>query len=101
MFSLDPDVGKQGLGDARLATWEWIADSDELRWTSGQTEIYSLPSSKLNTTAAWHSIVHPDDRERVRRAAQRAIETESGFPEQFPLDGQDGNRLGMIGDART
>jgi diguanylate cyclase (GGDEF)-like protein/PAS domain S-box-containing protein len=100
MFSLDPDTIAQALGDARLATWEWIPSSDELRWTSGQTEIYFRPSSELNCSAAWEAIVHPDDRERLRHAAEHALATETGFQEQFRVKGKPGNDLWIFGYAR-
>jgi len=77
MFSLDPEIVAHALGDARFATWEWDPSSDELRWTSGQIEIYARPSSEINSTQAWESIVHPEDRERVRRAAEHALATET------------------------
>jgi diguanylate cyclase (GGDEF)-like protein/PAS domain S-box-containing protein len=97
MFSLDPEIVSHALADARIATWEWTAATDELRWTSGQTEIYSRPSRELNTGAAWNSIVHPDDLERVHSATRRALETEAGFREQFRVFGKDGKILWIFG----
>ena len=101
MFSLDPEIVRNSLGDARIATWEWIPSSDTLRWTSGQSEIYSRPSSEINSSSAWSALVHPDDRERVRNAVQTAIETETGFQEQFRVIGPDGNFLWIFGYARV
>ena len=62
MFSLDPEIVRQSLGEARIATWEWIPSSDTLRWTSGQSEIYSRPSSEIDSSKAWAALVHPEDR---------------------------------------
>jgi len=101
MFSFDPEFVARALVDAQIATWEWIESTDELRWTSGQTEIYSRPSSELNTGAAWESIVHPDDLERLIGALRRALETETGFREQFRVAGKDGNRLWIFGYGRA
>jgi diguanylate cyclase (GGDEF)-like protein/PAS domain S-box-containing protein len=101
MFSLDPEIVAQALGDARFATWEWNPSSDELRWTSGQIEIYSRPSNEINSTQAWESIVHPEDRDRVRRAAEHALATETGFREQFRVQGKQGDFLWIFGYAKV
>lgn len=101
MFSLDPEIIALALGSARLATWEWIPATDELHWTSGQTEIYSRPASELKSSRAWSEIVHPDDSERVRLAAERALATETGFREQFRVKGRDGAILWIFGYARV
>jgi diguanylate cyclase (GGDEF)-like protein/PAS domain S-box-containing protein len=101
MFSLDPDIVAQALGDSRIATWEWIPASDELRWTSGQTEIYSRPSIEINSSATWEAIVYPEDRTQLRSAAQRALETETGFREQFRVTGSNGTIRWIYGYARV
>ena len=99
MFSLDPEIVRQTLGDARIATWEWFPSSDTLRWTSGQSEIYSRPSSEIDSSKAWAALVHPEDRERLRIAVQTAIETETGFREQFRVVGSNGRILWIFGYA--
>jgi len=101
MFSLDPDIVAHALVDARIATWEWHSSTDELRWTSGQTEIYGRPSSELNTGTAWESIVHPDDLERLRVGLRRALEAETGFREQFRVAGKGGKLLWVFGYGRV
>lgn len=101
MFSLDPEMVSRALGDTRIATWEWTPSPDSLHWTSGQTEIYSRPSAEINSSTAWEAIVHPDDRLRVRAAAERALETETGFREQFRVMGLDGRILWIFGYARV
>lgn len=101
LFTFDPEMISSALGSARLATWEWNPVTDELRWTSGQAEIYSRPAAEINSSAAWAEIVHPEDGERVRIAAVRALETETGFREQFRVKGRDGQILWIFGYARV
>jgi diguanylate cyclase (GGDEF)-like protein/PAS domain S-box-containing protein len=101
MFSLDPEIVASALGNARLATWEWIASSDTLRWTSGQAEIYSRPSREINCTAAWQALIHPDDAERVQKAVEVALANRSGFREQFRVRGEQGKVLWIFGHARV
>jgi diguanylate cyclase (GGDEF)-like protein/PAS domain S-box-containing protein len=99
VFSFNPETVALALGNAQLATWEWIASTDELRWTSGQTETYSRPASEINSSVAWFALVHPDDRDRLRLATERALETETGFREQFHVEGKDGKILWIFGYA--
>jgi diguanylate cyclase (GGDEF)-like protein/PAS domain S-box-containing protein len=88
MDSFDPEIIALALGSARLATWEWNPITDELKWTSGETEIYARPASEINSSAAWAALVHPDDRDRIRQAALSALESETGFYEQFRVEGK-------------
>src|ERR1700677_3839620 len=100
MFSLDPEIVALALGSARLATWEWNPSTDELRWTSGQSEIYSQPAIEINSSEVWNAIVHPEDRQRIRFAAEKALETETGFREQFRVIGRNGENLWIFGYAK-
>jgi len=99
MFSLDPEIVALALDSARMATWEWIPSTDQLRWTSGQAAIYSRPSTEINSSAAWTALIHPDDRERVRLAVKCALETETGFREHFRVSGKDEVTLWIFGYA--
>jgi diguanylate cyclase (GGDEF)-like protein/PAS domain S-box-containing protein len=101
MFSLDPELAALALGDARLATWEWIVASDEFRWTSGHSEIYSYPVGGTKPSLDWVSVVHPSDRRRVRQAALRAVEYDAGFREQFRVQGADGKYLWILSYAQV
>src|SRR5664279_908203 len=97
MFSLEPQIVALALKSARLVTWEWDATADELRWTSGQSEIYSWPVAEINSSLAWSELVHADDRERLQRAVGHALETESEFHEQFRIAGKDGRVIWILG----
>ena len=99
--SVDLQLVALAQGDGRLATWEWIASTDELRWTSGQTEIYSRPANEINSTAAWSALVHPDDREHLRAAVERALASGTGFQERFRVAGKNGEILWIFGHARV
>jgi len=100
-FGLDPEIVAVALGNARLATWEWDVATDQLRWTSGQAEIYSRPAQEINSSSAWAALVYYEDRDRVRLAAEHALETQTGFREQFRVAGKDGGLLWILGYARV
>src|ERR1035438_4644565 len=101
MLTPDPHVFASAQRNARLATWEWIPSTNELRWTSGQSEIYSRPVANVNTSQAWAAIVHPDDRARIANAVERALESRTGFHERFRVSGKDGKTLWILGHAQV
>jgi len=87
--------------DPRIATWEWIVSTDELHWTSGQSEIYSQPTSEINSASAWESLVHPEDRERLRNAVESAVLAGTWFSERFRVTGKDGKLRWIFGHAKV
>ncbi len=97
MYSLDPQAVASAFGNSQLLTWGWNPDWDELHWTSQQTEIYGYSASEINSSAAWFAIVHPDDRERVRLATERALQSVPGFREHFRVITKDGKILWILG----
>jgi diguanylate cyclase (GGDEF)-like protein/PAS domain S-box-containing protein len=101
MFALDPQLVALAQENTRTATWEWTEATDELRWTSGQSEIYSRPAHEINSTKAWESLVHPDDRERLRSAVEDALRNGTGYRERFRVAGKDGATLWILGYAQV
>jgi len=97
MFTLDPQAVASAFGYSQLATWEWNPSTDEFRWTSGQANAYSYPATEINSSKAWFAIVHPEDRERVRLATERALQTMPGFREHFRVCCKDGQILWILG----
>jgi diguanylate cyclase (GGDEF)-like protein/PAS domain S-box-containing protein len=101
MLALDPQLVALAQENTRTATWEWIEATDELRWTSGQSEIYSRPAHEINCTEAWESLVHPEDLERLRSAVDNALRTGTGYRERFRVAGRDGVTLWILGYAQV
>jgi diguanylate cyclase (GGDEF)-like protein/PAS domain S-box-containing protein len=97
MPSLDPRAVASAFGYSQLATWEWNPSTDELRWTSGQSEVYAYPVAELNSTGTWSAIVHPDDRDRVARAAEHSLHAGQGFREHFRIYTKDGRIVWILG----
>lgn len=100
MFSLDPRLVALAEGSGKMATWEWNPATDELCWTSGQAEIYSSSGLELNSSLAWESIVHPQDRQKLRAAVESALVNNTGFRERFRVTGSDGGVLWILGYGR-
>jgi diguanylate cyclase (GGDEF)-like protein/PAS domain S-box-containing protein len=98
-----PEIQLGGFagGDPRIATWEWIVATDELRWTSAQTEIYSQPVSEINSSSAWASLVNPEDIGRLREAVESALRAGTWFSERFRVAGRDGVVRWVFGHGRV
>ncbi len=94
---MDPQTVASAFGYSQLATWEWNPSTDEFKWTAGQAEVYGYPANEINSSAAWFAIIHPEDRERVRLANQRAIQTAAGFREHFRLATKEKQILWILG----
>ncbi len=59
---------------ARVGSWEWRVESDELYWSDEYLRITGLSRSSLNNDFAFYlRTVHTDDVERVEAAVQRAL----------------------------
>ena len=101
MSTVDTQLLALAQGSAAIATWEWIPETDKLCWTSGQAEIYSRPAGEIDSTAAWESLIHPEDRARVRSAVEVALRTGGGFRERFRVEGKDGKTLWILGYGKA
>ena len=63
---------------ARIAFWTLELSTGTLEFDVGSYPVYGHPLSALDSAAAFRAIVHPDDREQVAAAVQRAV-GESGL----------------------
>src|SRR5579863_168488 len=101
MSFLEPQLIALADGTSAIATWEWIPSTDELRWTSGQSDVYAQPAREIDSNGAWTSLVHPDDRPRLQAAVEMALETRTGFRERFRVTGKGGKTLWILGYGKV
>jgi two-component system sensor histidine kinase/response regulator len=71
------------LQAARVANWEWDLATDQVRWSDNMAEIHGLPTSSVGRWTELLETVHPDDRDGVWRAAQRAVTDCCQFHEEY------------------
>lgn len=65
---------------AHLGSWEIDLRQDTLQWSEETYRIFGLlPGAIVPTRVDFQARVHPDDRDRVRAAVQRAIETRQTY----------------------
>jgi PAS domain S-box-containing protein len=101
-----------------IGSWEWNLATNAVIWSDELYRIYGLePQSCEITFEGFLSRLHPDDRDRVRRAVETAVATKAtfGYPERIvrpdgsvrdldtlgePSFGTNGEFTGLIGTCR-
>ena len=65
---------------ANLGNWVWHVDENKVIWSDQLIDIYGIkPGDFDGTFEGYLRLIHPDDRERVRRVITRALESGHGF----------------------
>jgi PAS domain S-box-containing protein len=63
------------LEAARMGTWEWDMQTNRVVWSPGLEALHGLqPGAFPGTFEAYERDIHPDDRQRVLDAINRAVE---------------------------
>ncbi|HCK16877.1 MAG TPA: diguanylate cyclase [Thalassospira sp.] len=75
---------KQSQYFARIGTWDWRVDTDELYWSDAIYGMFGYkPGEVTPTYSLFCEAVHPDDKERVREGEIRCIETGQNHDEEY------------------
>ncbi len=65
---------------ANLGNWVWHVDDNKVIWSDQLIDIYGIkPGDFDGTFEGYLRLIHPDDRDRVRRVITRALESGRGF----------------------
>ena len=75
---------------ASLSLWEWDGARDEVWATDVGRERMAAFGPEHFSFERYLALVHPDDREFVRRAVRRTLDGETDFQAEFRLVGSDG-----------
>jgi PAS domain S-box-containing protein len=68
------------LEAGRLGTWRWDARTGEVLWDERLERIFGLePGTFDGTFDMWVSLLHPDDREQVLAAVDRAVRNRTSY----------------------
>jgi PAS domain S-box-containing protein len=60
-----------------IGIWELNLASRDLFWDDRMREIYGWPAAAAVTVDAWLALVHPEDRDRLRREGEAALRTQT------------------------
>jgi PAS domain S-box-containing protein len=87
---------------AHIGSWEWNLVESTSIWSA---EMYRLlgvdPDHILNTAELYFTIVHPDDRDMVRRTAEAAMASAGSYDNQHRIVRPDGSVVWIHGRGRT
>ena len=76
---------------AQLGNWELDIQKNELYWSPGIFNLFEIEKSKSgNTTEVFLDVVHPDDRERVRKAYSDSLNDKNSYKMDHRLLMKDG-----------
>ena len=57
------------------AVWDWDLQTDQIQWGAGLQKVFHYHSEITKTDAEWwHDHIHPEDRDKVRRSVNQALE---------------------------
>src|SRR5260221_9376841 len=69
---------------AKFGSWEWDLREDRITWSEGLYHLFGVdPATFQPSLEAFLNLVHPEDRERVARAAED--NRQSGRPYAEPI----------------
>jgi two-component sensor histidine kinase/PAS domain-containing protein len=82
---------KTALTAAHLATWEYDFASGAIVWDGPLRQMFDLPEGQEPSSDFFFSIVHPEDRGRLRQLRERSLAgDESGLASEFRVTLKDG-----------
>lgn len=91
--SEDAERFKRSQYFARIGTWDWRIDSDELYWSDA---IYGMFGYQVGQVTPSYPLfcasVHPDDQAQVRAGELRCIETGENHDEEYRVVWPDGTQ---------
>jgi PAS domain S-box-containing protein len=93
----------RAVAAARMAAWEWEVATDRVTGSAGREALYGMPAGSLASTRALFARLHPDDRERVRRAARAALAGARGglYDEEYRILWPDGSLRWLMSKGRA
>ena len=77
---------------ANMGSWEWDLKTGEVRWSRQLYAIYGVdPDKFVPSAAAFRSVLHPDDCERVEQMIREVISTGAPVDIEFRIVTPDGS----------
>lgn len=89
------------IDGARLGTWHWKLDSDELDASPLSFALFGLPADTKFNFARFLAAVHPDDRSSVQEAVRRSLAGESEYDIEYRTIWPDGTERWIAAKGRV
>lgn len=61
---------------AKLGTWVWDIRKNTVTWSEQLYEIFNIPRSTVVSNDLYQDLIHPEDREQVRRALENSLKSD-------------------------
>lgn len=92
---------KLALAAARVGTWEWDAQSDQIRWSEGVESILGLAEEKIPADRrTYNSLIHPDDFQLVRSAVDWGLKRDEPFRAEHRFLPPGGDQQWLVSEGR-
>jgi PAS domain S-box-containing protein len=88
------------LKSARLGHWDYEESTDSVRWDSRLRELFNIDADAVPSLDVAMAAVHPEDRERVVVAINRAMTQHSAYEAEFRVIRRDGGIRWILGQGR-
>lgn len=89
------------LDAAHMGTWDWNIQTNEITWSNGHEQLFGLAPDTFNGTyEAFNACVHPEDRESVKQAVNRAHLARQDYNHEFRVVWLDGSIHWIEGKGR-
>ena len=89
-------------GAANSGTYEWNVRTDEVFWTPEMETLYGLPVGAFaGHYGSGETFVHPDDLQAVNAVLRAAVESRTGFRNEFRIIRPDGEIRWMEGVGKV
>lgn len=90
------------LKAARVGTWEWDIDSNQVHWSDGVEKIFGLPTGSFERSyEAYLALILPEDRAEVEARIARAMEDDKPYAVEHRISWPDGSIRWLAGDGRV
>jgi signal transduction histidine kinase len=86
---------------AHVGSWSWDVDADRVTWSAELYRLYEIPDGSPMAYASFLQAIHPDDRELMRRAVERALADAEPFALDHRCVTEDGGVRWLHGCARV
>ena len=90
------------LEAGRMGTWDWQMREGTIRWSESLELIVGIPRGSFGGTyEAFAELVHPDDRQPLRRALEHAIATDGDYVAECRMGPPGNHTVPMVTQGRV
>ncbi len=91
-----------GLNAAKVGTWEWKIDTNEVNWSEGVEIIFGLsPGSFDGNYESYRKLIYPDDLPKIEQAITAALESDEHYRVEHRITWPDGSLRWIAGQGEV